>query len=112
MARLESAGPRRERRTLFWEGSGEPARPLLDDGTLPVPALGRWFTTDLQDGLVLGGLGPGLLVVARRDARLGGPGATATLSTYGVDDGQWDELRERWTAWFRAGYPDAGAPKE
>lgn len=101
-----------DRRTLFWVGSGEPAAPLLDDDALPAPVLGRWFRTDLQDGVVVDELGPGLLLVARKDASLGGPGAMATLSTYGVDDAGWDALRRRWTAWFRAAYPDAEDPKE
>jgi len=104
--------PGRDRRTLFWSGQGEPRHALLDDQTLPAPVLGRWFTSDLQDGLVLDELGPGLLVVARQDAGSGGPGAMAILTTYGVDDDGWDELRERWSAWFGAGYPDAEAPQE
>ena len=93
--------PGRQRRTLVWSATGDPEADLLDDGLLPAPVLGRWFTTDRQDGLVLDELGPGLLVAARQDASLGGPGVMAVLNTYGVADADWDAVRDRWTGWLR-----------
>lgn len=36
--------PGEERRTLFWQGAGEPGDDLMAAGALPAPALGRWVT--------------------------------------------------------------------
>jgi len=61
---------------------------------------------------VLGGLGSGLLVLASKRAESGGPSCQATLTTYGLDDDRWAEVRAKWTEWFRSAYPDAADPVE
>jgi len=103
--------PGEERRTLFWQGAGEPGEDLMAAGTLPAPPLGRWVTETPDglcvDALVLGGLGSGLLVLASKRAESGGPSCQATLTTYGLDDDRWAEVRAEWTEWFRSAYPDA-----
>ncbi|MBA3719811.1 MAG: hypothetical protein H0W95_05925 [Nocardioidaceae bacterium] len=108
--------PGEERRTLFWQGAGEPGDDLMAAGALPAPALGRWVTETpaglCVDALVLGGLGSGLLVLASKRAESGGPSCQATLTTYGLDDDRWAEVRAKWTEWFRSAYPDAADPVE
>ena len=108
--------PGEERRTLFWQGTGEPSVDLLTTEALPAPPLGRWVT-ETPDGLcvealVLGGLGSGLLVLAAKRAEAGEPSGQATLTTYGLDDERWAEVRSEWTDWFRSAYPDAADPVE
>jgi len=108
--------PGEERRTLFWQGAGEPGDDLMAAGALPAPALGRWVTETpaglCVDALVLGGLGSGLLALASKRAESGGPSCQATLTTYGLDDDRWAEVRAKWTEWFRSAYPDAADPVE
>ena len=108
--------PGEERRTLFWQGAGEPGADLMAAAAVPAPPLGRWVTETPDglcvDALVLGGLGSGLLVLASKRAESGGPSCQATLTTYGLDDDRWAEVRAEWTGWFRLAYPDAADPVE
>lgn len=91
----------------FWFGhhAGETRRTLTYTGeapdlsTIPSAASEDWFTSELQRGLVLDDLGPGLLIVARNPA----PESTATtvvVTTYGLDDDQFAEAKTAWDAWY------------
>ena len=61
-----------------------------------------WFRSTHQLGVTVDAWGPGLLVVAEAPNG-GGRAASATLTTYGPIDG---DRAARWTAAWRAVYPD------
>jgi hypothetical protein len=97
--------PHQERRTIWLSTDGE----HVDHEELATRAPARlgesWFTSAHQAGWVLPELGPGLLVLA--DSPLGAPGATATVSTYGLDAPAFAEQVDRWTTWWRSAHPEA-----
>lgn len=97
------------RRTIFLSGSG-PADALARlAASLPVEAGEDAFRAENQRGVVLPELGPGLLIVA------GKPGvddqgnqvadAMAIVTAYGVAEQDFPAEVDRWTAWWRSGYP-------
>lgn len=104
--------PGEDRRTLRWSATGMPQANLADAESMPDGVLGRWFTSPLQDGLVVAGLGSGLLVLVRADEAHGGPTCSATLTTYGLDDDGFAAVRDRWTRWFARAYPHAAPPQD
>jgi len=96
--------PHEERRTLCLSGAGAPAQPLRES----LAHHETFFSTDHQQGHVLDGLGPGLVVLGETPGRPGQqPGAMAIVSTYGLDDDAFAREQDSWTAWWRAAYPDA-----
>jgi hypothetical protein len=68
-----------------------------------------WYRTEHQLGVTVAGLGDGLLVlteqpVASEDAPRQ---ATATLTTYGLDDRSFASTRELWASWWNAHYEES-----
>jgi hypothetical protein len=49
------------------------------------------------------GYGDGLIVVAARDSAPGR--GMAIVTTYGLDDAAFEQVRARWRAWWEAAYP-------
>jgi uncharacterized protein YndB with AHSA1/START domain len=89
-----------DRRTLFLDGKAVPTAVLA---ALDARAQGRpWHQGPHQRGLALGAYGGGLVVAAaaqRLDsdtpARL-----TVTVTTHGLDDAAFAELRQEWSSWW------------
>jgi hypothetical protein len=50
--------------------------------------------------------GGGLALATDRSAG----GGSVIVSTYGLSDAAFEQLRQRWSDWWRQHYPDAGAP--
>lgn len=80
----------------------------------PLDAGEVWFRSEHQLGLTLDDLGPGLLVLGAKPVSPASPdgGAMAILSTYGLDDAAFSAVRDRWSRWWRTGYPDGAEPVE
>jgi len=111
--------PGAPRRTLYFAGSNESGRDVvgaleLPDGpTIDTSLVGEhvkgevWFRSEHQLGITVGAWGDGLLVVAGTGPTDDNPegGASAILSTYGLDDERLEELRERWTPWWASLFP-------
>lgn len=113
-----------QRRTLYFAGSPrEPRGPLasaalgltpssvrIGDAYAPVvvgdEALAGtlWHRRNHQLGVTVEAWGDGLLVILDRPANDRWPhgGSQAILTTYGLDDAQFEALRTRWTAWWEA----------
>lgn len=64
-----------------------------------------WHRSPHQIGVSVDGYGDGLIVVAASDSAPGR--GMAIVTTYGLDAAAFDRVRERWTAWWQATYPDA-----
>jgi len=62
---------------------------------------------NLELGFSVDGYGDGLIVVAASDSAPGR--GMAIVTTYGLDPAAFDRVKERWTAWWQATYPDAAA---
>jgi hypothetical protein len=75
------------------------------DGTLLGGTLS--YVTPLQVGLRLHGISEMFLVVMETPAAHTPPHGTidAILSTYGLDDDTFDEVRDRWTQWWERAIP-------
>lgn len=104
--------PGADRRTLYLAGTGpaEMSRRLAT--SIPARTGDVYYVADRQRGLVLPDLGPGLLIMARKLPGESGSeeaqvDATAILTVYGMADHEFARERERWTAWWQSGYPDA-----
>jgi uncharacterized protein YndB with AHSA1/START domain len=102
--------PAAERRTLFFQTEHSPVP--LDTLVSTSPAAGgpTWFTSANQRGLVVDSLGPGLAVVGVKPAD--DNGAMTILTTYGLDDQDFDRTRARWSDWWLGHHPGAPAPVE
>lgn len=64
-----------------------------------------WFTAPHQIGVTVEGWGDGLLIVS--EGPEGGPPYTkgqALLTTYGLDDEEYTDLADRWSAWWGRHY--------
>lgn len=101
-----------ERRTLFFAGTGTPEVSATLATSIPRQVADVYYAADHQRGLTLPDLGPGLLIIGRKpqgEGKSEGPqvDAMAILTTYGLDDEQFAIERDRWTSWWRSGYPDA-----
>jgi hypothetical protein len=114
--------PGQERRTLYLAGQarrpGAPLAELLGLGPVasipqghryeltgaPGDALAGelWFRSGNLTGVTVDGYGDGLLVVAEHAAAARPPhgGGTVTITTYGLEEGSFERLRQRWTAWW------------
>ena len=122
--------PGEERRTLsvFGLDAGGPGDRLLDHagiaGIRSVPVGGHVqarrpdgtllggtidYMTPMQFGLRLHGISAIYFVIMETPAAAAPPHGTvgAILSTYGLDPGTFDEVRERWDAWWAASMPRA-----
>ncbi len=108
-----------ERRTFqFFARNGLPAAALGLDG-IASSAFGHryeldsplgerltgeiWYRSPHQIGVSVDAYGDGLIVVAGGSAPSRG---MVVVTTYGLDEGAFDELKERWTAWWQATYPE------
>ena len=69
-----------------------------------------WARSARQTAITVGG-GTGLLVAAElpADARPPHGGATALITSYGLDDDEFARVRHSWTAWWQARYSGATA---
>jgi hypothetical protein len=63
-----------------------------------------WARSPHQLTLTVDGVGDGLLVLAEQPATEHRPegGALLVLTTYGLDDAEFDKVRERWSQWWAA----------
>ncbi|MCT2586950.1 SRPBCC family protein [Actinophytocola gossypii] len=107
-------GPGAARRTVFLTGANPSGRSLAQDLGLPLSGpvatdlLGEhvtgehWYRSANQLGIAVDAWGGGLLVLSSHGPVDGKPNgvAMALLSTYGLDDARFAELRDRWTAWW------------
>ena len=119
--------PDRERRTVFLATDESGPRPQdvlglgelrpgarVDLASAPTPVEGEaWFAGELQVGVTVDRLGPGLLVVGARPPLASRPdgGAMAILTTYDLDDEQLAAARDEWNTWWRETYPAAAEPQ-
>jgi uncharacterized protein YndB with AHSA1/START domain len=111
--------PGADRRTLFFSGTpgeaGEPRAALRLDRIAGAPGeryrtdlVGEpvtgevWFRSSRQTGLSVDGWGDGLMITgtAPPSSKRPHPQAMAVLTTYGLDDKEFEELSERWTRWW------------
>lgn len=104
--------PGADRRTLFFAGTGAPGVPATLDASIPTAVGEVNYTADRQCGLTLPDLGPGLLILGKKPPGEGEPDeaqgdAMAILTAYGLDDQQFSIECDRWTSWWRSGYPGA-----
>lgn len=111
--------PGAARRTLFFAGSNESGRSVVDELGLPAGPtvetnlLGEhvkgevWFRSEHQYGVTVDAWGDGLLVVSSVGPTGDRPdgAAMAVLSTYGLDDARLAQLKERWTPWWTQRFP-------
>ncbi|MDQ3677819.1 MAG: hypothetical protein M3401_13640 [Actinomycetota bacterium] len=69
-----------------------------------------WARSPRQTAITVGG-GTGLLVAAElpADARPPHGGATVLITSYGLDDDEFQRVRHSWTGWWQARYSDATA---
>lgn len=119
--------PGATRRTLFFAGTNESGRNVVDELGLPdgptveTSLLGEhvkgevWFRSEHQLGVTVDAWGDGLLVVSGIAPSEDKPegAAMAVLSTYGLDDARRAEIRERWSAWWAERFPsDDALPSE
>lgn len=111
---LHEVQPGRERRTIFLTTDDDPS--LLTDlvERAPSPCGAGFMRTELQYGVVLPELGPGLLIVARKPypaVAAGEPkepgGAMAVITTYGLNEASFAAEKERWSDWWTSAYPGA-----
>lgn len=98
------------RRTLFYSGdvySGDvyssdvyssDTDPFVD-ATPGGGGSGDWFESEFQRGVVLDDLGPGLLIVAHKPVS-GSRSVMVHLTTYGLDDGRFAQVKAVWDAWW------------
>jgi hypothetical protein len=107
------------RRTLFFAGSNESGRSVVDELGLPAgptidaALLGEhvkgevWFRSEHQLGITVDAWGDGLLVVSAIGPTDDKPegAALAVLSTYGLDDDRLAELNDRWSPWWAERFP-------
>lgn len=109
---LHHGHPGGVRRTLFFTGEGQ--RDVLERlAEEPPLGGGVWFQSERQRGLLLEDLGPGLLITAALPGgaeQESGIRAMAVVTTFGQDDEAFAATRDRFTAWWRSGYPDAAEP--
>ena len=114
--------PGKTRRTIYFSGvsklgMGEPSAALglsdaiakaanepyaADLATSDYVAGVIWHKTHFQAGLTVTEWGDGLLVVSDMGMSPKRPhgGGSALLTTYGLDDDEFDALQQRWTAWW------------
>jgi hypothetical protein len=102
------------RRTLFFMGTprdGGTQITSLEPAEAPTPMTGNeWFRSQNQVGHTVKEWGDGLLVLGDAPVSAMKPngGAMAVLSTYGLDENAFEDLRARWTDWWAARYePDS-----
>lgn len=100
--------PNDERRTLFFSADTTDATPDTLIAGSPAPGGRVWFTAENQRGVVVGDLGPGLLIVG---ATAKG-GAMAILTSYGQDDDAFGRTSDQWSAWWDRHQPRASGPVE
>jgi hypothetical protein len=118
--------PERSRRTVFLATDEAGPRPQdalglaeLQPGerydlTTGLTATGEcWFAAARQVGVTVDRLGPGLLIVCERPHMSARPegGAMALLTTYGLDDQRFADVRDEWVAWWRSTYPRSDEPQ-
>jgi hypothetical protein len=104
--------PGAERRTLFFAGTGAPEVSATLATWIPAQVGDVYYAADRQRGLTLPDLGPGLLIMGEKPPGDGKSeeaqvDAMAILTAYGLDDQQFAIECDRWTSWWRSGYPDA-----
>jgi hypothetical protein len=104
--------PGQERRTLFFAGTGAPEVSATLATSIPAQVGDVYYAADRQHGLTLPDLGPGLLIIGKKPPSEGKSekaqvDAMAILTAYGLDDRQFAIECDRWTSWWRSGYPDA-----
>jgi hypothetical protein len=105
---LHERHPGEQRRTLAFMGQGPAAALPRLRAVVPATIGETWYAAEHQRGVLLPELGPGLLITATKPpGEDGGVGTMALLTTYGLDDAAFEAVRQRWTAWWRSGYPDA-----
>ena len=110
---MQDVHPGEQRRTIFLSGSG--AAGTLDDLVTSVPSAVSetpYFVGDHQRGLLLPALGPGLLILASKpvagdDRGRGLLDAMAIVTMYGLTEDDFAKEVERWSVWWRSGYPEA-----
>lgn len=119
--------PQADRRTLFLNG-----RVRAADDPLPVHALGLspvqivpvgeqyslttapgdrlngtiWYRSAYQVGMTVDELGDALMIITTRPrtAKSAYGGGTVLVNTYALSPSTFDQLRERWSAWWRTQY--------
>jgi hypothetical protein len=101
------------RRTLFFMGKPRDRTALITQLTpadTPTPmTTEEWFRSEHQVGRTVKEWGDGLLVVGETPPSAMKPegGAMAVLSTYGLNEDAFEELRSRWATWWTDRYePD------
>lgn len=106
---LHEVHPGEARRTVALLGEGDAAGVSDLWSTTPVPLGDDWYVseTGTQRGVLVPDLGPGLLIILIKPTGEGQVFAMAVLTTYGLDDGQFDRERDAWTAWWRTAFPAA-----
>lgn len=69
-----------------------------------------WARSQLQTAITVGG-GTGLLVATELPAEARPPhgGATALITSYGLDDDEFQRVRHSWTGWWQARYSEPTA---
>ncbi|HEX2130084.1 MAG TPA: SRPBCC domain-containing protein [Actinophytocola sp.] len=111
--------PGAARRTLFFTGTNPAGRSLEHELGLPASGpvetslLGEhvtgehWYRRANQVGVAVDVWGGGLLVLSSLGPADGKPTgvAMAILSTYGLSDARFAELRDRWTPWWNEHFP-------
>jgi hypothetical protein len=104
---LHEHHPGRTRRTVALMGEG-PAGSVPELWSSTPAALGeRWFRSSEQQGMIIPSLGPGLLIIAARPKPDDQVAAMAVLTTYGLDDAEFETERESWSTWWRTAFPAA-----
>ena len=65
-----------------------------------------WYRSANQLGLTVDGFGDGLLIanIRPKTAKSAHGGGSLTLTTYGMDDSAFRQLRDRWSAWWTKTY--------
>lgn len=109
-----------KRRTLYFSGKAVRAIPLpqaalglsgVSSGSVALPTADlaqgpAWHSSAFQTGIAVPGWGQGLLVVMDRPVTPDRPfgGGSAVLTTFGLDDQAFENLRGRWADWWAERY--------
>ena len=104
--------PDAERRTVFLMGRGRPGAIERLPDSVPTAVGELVYSADRQRGVLLPDLGPGLLIAVAKEPAPDETGAlivdaSAIVTSYGRDEGEFDGDWKRWDAWWRVEFPDA-----
>lgn len=111
---MHEVQPGRDRQTIFLTTDDDST--LLTDlvERAPSPRGAAYLRAELQYGVVLPELGPGLLIVARKPdptIAAGEPqepgGAMAVVTTYGLGEAAFEAEKQTWGDWWTSAYPSA-----